>query len=238
MAEPEALTIIPARGGSERLPGKNVAPLAGKPLISWTIEASLLSRRVRRTVVSTDDAEIARISRECGAEVIERPAEISGSSASSESALRHALDHLKATEGYRPDLVVFLQATSPLRRPGDIDGAVETLIAKGADSLLSVARLPGPGFLWRESDGDIRPVNYDPAQRPRSQDMAEKFYVENGSIYVFRPAVLETTGCRLGGKIAHYPQSLELAFEIDDADDLDLISRLAPAIGVLSGKTT
>ena len=129
--EPGVLAIIPARGGSKGIPRKNVRPLLGRPLLAHSIEHARQAPSVTRVVVSTDDAEIAAVARRFGAEVVDRPAEISGDAASSESALLHVLDHLRDAEGYEPDLVVFLQATSPLRRPGDVQGAIETLDARG-----------------------------------------------------------------------------------------------------------
>src|SRR4030095_2662146 len=107
----EVLAIISARGGSKGILRKNVRLLAGKPLIAHTIEQAKAAQRVSREAVSTDHPEIAKVSRKFGAEVIERPAEISGDSASSESALLHALSWLDQSQRYRPDLLVFLQCT-------------------------------------------------------------------------------------------------------------------------------
>ena len=137
MTEPKILSIIPARGGSERVPRKNLIAFACKPLLAWTIEASLGAAGVGRTVVSTDDAEIKQVALSYGAEVIDRPAELSHARSTSEAALVHALDHLREREGYVPDIVIFLQATSPLRDAHDIDAAIEKLLAEGADSLLT-----------------------------------------------------------------------------------------------------
>lgn len=228
----EVLTIIPARGGSKRIPGKNIMPFAGKPLIAWTIEASRMARGVTRTVVSTDDHLIAQISRGYGAEVIDRPAEICGPTASSELALKHVLGNLRETGGYEPDLVVFLQATSPLRAAGDIDRAIEQLLAENADSLVSAAPVAGPGFLWEAGGGpaQARAVNYDPKNRPRTQDMNGKLCAENGSIYIFRPWVLEQENCRLGGKISLFCQPLEFSFEIDNAHDFLIMEQLAKVV--------
>ena len=121
------IALIPARGGSKGIPRKNLQSLAGKPLIAHTIEHARQARSVGRVVVSTDDAEIAAVSKQYGAEVVWRPAAISGDTASSESALLHALEYLQQTEGYESDLLVFLQCTSPLTLPEDIDGTVQAL---------------------------------------------------------------------------------------------------------------
>ena len=148
----KTLAIIPARGGSEGIPRKNVRLLAGKPLISHTIGAATQASSVNRVVVSTDDDEIATISRQWGAEVILRPAEISTDNSSSELALLHTLEYLHENEGYNPDLVVFLQCTSPLTLAEDIDGTVQALFDQEADSSLAVT--PFHYFLWRWDDLD------------------------------------------------------------------------------------
>ncbi len=217
------LAIIPARGGSKGIPRKNIQPLAGKPLLAYTIEHARATPAITRVVVSTDDAEIAAVAEQYGAEVIWRPAEISGDEATSESALLHALDHLRDSEGYEPDLVVFLQATSPLRQPDDIQKAIETLQQQSADSLLSVA--PSHAFLWRLVDGQAGPVNYDYRQRPRRQERAPE-YIENGSIYIFKPWVLREQSNRLGGKIALYVMDPLDSLQVDEPGDLALIEQV------------
>ena len=145
--EMNVLAIIPARGGSKGIPRENLRLLAGKPLIAHTIERARQTKSISRIVVSTDDPEIAAVSRQYGAEPVLRPAEISGDTATSESALLHAMDYLQQTEGYKPDLLVFLQCTSPLTLPEDIDGAVQALLDENADSALAVT--PFHYFLWQ-----------------------------------------------------------------------------------------
>ncbi|AKZ61477.1 acylneuraminate cytidylyltransferase [Herbaspirillum hiltneri N3] len=219
MSTPSIVAIIPARGGSKGIPGKNIHPLAGKPLIVHTIEQALRSSRVTSTVVTTDDERIAATSRDAGAAVIVRPAVISGDTATSESALIHAVEIMQTQNGSLPDLLVFLQCTSPLRHPDDIDRAIETLLSSGADSLLSVS--PSHRFLWTETEGEARSINYDFHHRPRRQDMQPQ-YAENGSIYVFRPQALLATSNRLSGKIALYKMDEDAAVDIDTPLDLKL----------------
>ena len=113
-----AVAIIPARSGSKGLPGKNLAQIQGKPLLAHSIIAAQQSQRVGRIIVSTDDAEIGAAAKEWGAEVITRPADLATDEAPTEPVLEHALSHLEQGEGYRPDLVVLLQPTSPLPRTG------------------------------------------------------------------------------------------------------------------------
>lgn len=219
----EILAIIPARGGSVGIPRKNVRALGGRPLIAWTITQALRTEAVTRVVVSTDDREITQVSRAWGAEVIERPSTLAGPTASSESALTHTLDTLEAREGYVPDLVVFLQCTSPFRQPNDIGDAIATLVDAEADSLFSCC--PTHGFVWRQHDDGPRSLNYDHTRRPRRQDAPEDV-VENGSIYVFAPWVLRQENNRLGGKVATYPMRVRDSFQVDEPEDLALMEAL------------
>jgi CMP-N-acetylneuraminic acid synthetase len=225
MSIEEVLAIIPARGGSKGIPRKNLRPFGGMPLLGHTVLQSRAAVSINRTVVSTEDNEIASVARAFGAEVVKRPPELSGDRASTESALLHVLDFLEVTERYSPDLVVLLQCTSPLRQPGDIDAAVETLRSEGADSLFSAA--PINGFVWRITGQGPRSVSYDFRQRPRRQD-ADQDVVENGSIYVFRPSVLRREGNRLGGKIAVYSMNPLDSFQLDDEADWRLLEALLP----------
>lgn len=221
----KCVAIIPARGGSKGVPRKNIRLLAGHPLLSYSVAHARTTPEITRIIVSTDDPMIARVAHECGAESIVRPPEISGDTATSESALVHALDHLKNTEGYEPDLVVFLQATSPLRRPDDVSMAIRTLIADEADSLFSAC--PMHGFVWRRERGssEWRSETYDFRNRQRRQDAPEDV-VENGSIYVFRPWVLRDFGNRLGGKISvHFMDAAE-SVQVDSPADLELVEHL------------
>lgn len=212
------VAIIPARGGSKGVPRKNIRMLAGKPLIAYTILDALEAQLIDAVFVTTDDPEIAGVAKEFGAEIIVRPRSLSGDTASSESALVHALDTLRESNRL-PDVVVFLQCTSPLRSGRDIDNAIRCLQGEGADSLLSVTR--SHKFLWERGDDGARSINYDYRSRPRRQDMAPQF-MENGSIYVFKPWVVEKLGNRLGGKISIYEMSEETALDIDSLADFDI----------------
>jgi N-acylneuraminate cytidylyltransferase len=219
----KVLCIIPARGGSKGLPGKNIKEIAGKPLVAHTIEQAVASKIVQRIIVSTDDEKIAQIARQYGAEVIIRPEEISGDDASSEAALMHTVNYLSSTEGYTPNLIVFLQCTSPLREDNDIDTAISTLMDSNADSLLSVS--PSHRFMWRLGDNGPEPINYDYNNRLPRQ-MLPIQYVENGSIYVFKPWILSKNNNRLGGVIALHVMSENASIEIDSQLDFDIVERL------------
>ena len=215
----EVLAIIPARGGSKGVPRKNLRLLLDKPLIAHTIEQSLQAKLVKRTVVSTEDAEIAAAARKYGAEVILRPDDLAIDSATSESALLHVLDYLHRNETYEPDIIVFLQCTSPIRKPSDIDEAISLFVREEGDSLVSVA--PWHGFIWCTDDRGAQSVNFDCRRRPRRQELQEE-YRENGSIFIFKPWVLRQYNNRLGGKIVLYPMDYWSAFETDTLEEFAL----------------
>jgi N-acylneuraminate cytidylyltransferase len=219
MKTENCLSIIPARGGSKGVPRKNIRSLAGKPLLAHTIEQALASKVVTQVVVSTDDPEIGSVAQDYGADVIWRPAELATDAATSESALLHTLNRLNQSGTLDPDLVVFLQATSPVRTADDIDQAVNALLDAGADSLLSVTA--SHRFLWRKESSGWNSLNYDYHSRPRRQDQPPECF-ENGSIYVFKPWVLRQFNNRLGGEIAIYEMDYWSSFEIDTEEDFAL----------------
>ena len=213
------LSIIPARGGSKGLPGKNIRLIMGEPLIGHSIRQSLKSKHVDRTFVSTDSPEIAMVAQQYGAGVISRPPAISGDQASSEEALHHAIDDLKLRESYVPDIVVFLQCTSPIRTERDIDAAIELMLNSNADSLLSVCRFHR--FIWRITQGEPDSFNYDYRNRELRQNRTAEF-IENGSIYIFKPWVLMKYNNRLGGRVQLYEMDYLSSFEIDTLEDFML----------------
>jgi len=218
------LAIIPARGGSKGVPRKNVLPLCGKPLIAWNIEAARQARHIERVAVSTDDAEIAEVSRRWGAEIIWRPAKISGDMASSEAALLHALEHLAETEDYRPELLVFLQCTSPLTAPEDIDGTIEALNSEAADSAVAVVDFHY--FLWRTGpDGEAEGINHDKSVRLLRQQR-ERQFLETGAIYVMRTAGFIEHRHRFFGRTAMHVTPVERRLEIDEPVDFKVAEML------------
>ncbi|EDX86143.1 Cytidylyltransferase, putative [Synechococcus sp. PCC 7335] len=214
--------VIPARGNSKGIPRKNVRPIAGLPLVAHSILDCRESQLVDRAFVSTDDLEIKQVAEQYGATVIQRPAAIAGDNASSESALIHALKEIEARY-FQPDLIVFLQCTSPVRSGDDIDQAIHQLQTTDADSLLSVS--PSHRFLWQAKEGEVVSINYDYRQRQRRQDLAPQ-YVENGSIYIFKPWVLKTLKNRLGGKISLFCMDEKAAWEIDSLLDWKILELL------------
>jgi N-acylneuraminate cytidylyltransferase len=218
----EIVAIIPARGGSKGVPYKNIRPLGDKPLIAHTIIDAQEAQLIDRIYVTTDDDEIAQVSTDYGATVIHRPAEISSDTASSESALIHALTEIEKS-AINPELIVFLQCTSPLRTGLDIDCAIEQMRAENADSLLSVS--PTHRFLWQKVDNEAQSINYDYRDRPRRQDLNPQ-YMENGSIYIFKPWVLKELNNRLGGRISLFVMDEAQSWEIDSLEDFEYIKFL------------
>ena len=227
----KVLAVIPARGGSKGIPRKNIRPLAGKPLLAYNIEAAHASRSIQRVVVSTDDPEIAQIAQAYGAEVVWRPAEISGDTAASESALLHTLETLQAQEGYSPDLLVFLQCTSPLTAAEDMDGTISALIEQDADTALAV--IPFHYFLWKpgqdaQSLPDALGINHIKTVRPLRQER-EPQYLETGAVYVMRVAGFLQARHRFFGRTALYVMPPERRLEIDDPVDFQVAEVLLQA---------
>lgn len=214
----ENLSIIPARGGSKGILGKNLSFIAGKPLIAHTIQSASQARLVNRVIVSTDCTDIGRVAQEYGAEVVWRPAELSGDTESSESALLHVLEYLEETENYKPDLTVFLQCTSPLTTSSDIDGTVQALCDEEADS--AFAAVPFHYFLWRKgTEGGMEGVNHDKRVRPLRQER-EPEYLETGAVYVMRTDGFKQSRHRFFGKTAIHLIPEERCWEIDEPFDL------------------
>jgi len=219
------LAVIPARGGSKGIPGKNLKPVAGVPLIAQSVRVTSAAPSVDRVVVSTDDTTIAAIAGAHGAETLDRPAKISGDLASSESALFHVLDHLLETEGYEPDVVMLVQCTSPFTKTEDIESVIAALETKNADSAFVVA--PFQHFVWSlDADGVACGVNHDGKMRQRRQDLAPQF-VEAGSAYAMRVPAFRREGTRFCGRTVSHCINERRCFDIDEPDDLVIADFLA-----------
>lgn len=210
------VALVPLRGGSKSIPDKNIRLLGGKPLCAWVLEAAAASGVFDRIVVSTDSARIAQVVRGLGlgVEVLDRPAALATDTASTESVMLHAASVLPF------DVLVTIQATSPLVTAYDFRRARALFDAGGYDSLLTGVRTKR--FFW---SGAGVPLNYDPRTRPRRQDF-EGALMENGAFYFTRRGVLESSGCRLGGRIGIYEMGEETAVEIDDPADWEAVERL------------
>lgn len=231
------VAVIPARGGSVGIPRKNLVPVAGRPLIVWTIEAALAASTVDRTIVSTDDPEIAEVARSAGAEVpFLRPAELAGPEVLDLPVFQHALAWLRREEGLQPELVVHLRPTSPARRSGLIDEAVGALRAEPeATSLRSVSPAPHtPWKMWEiGDDGLLTPVlgTLEAERFNEPRQALPPAWLHDGVIDVIRPEVIEA-GSMTG------PRILALRLRPEDGIDIDRPEDLAPAEAALRRLST
>jgi N-acylneuraminate cytidylyltransferase len=209
--------IIPARGGSKGISRKNLIDFAGKPLIAWSIIQARQSRLIREVYVSSDDEEILETAQNYYAKIIKRPNELATDTATSESCLVHAINEIETNSG-KIDYVVFLQATSPLRTPEDIDNSIQKMIDSSGDSLFSMCLLDDY-CIWSSKDDELYSFTYDYKNRGRRQDRKPMF-LENGSIYIFKPRIIRENNNRLGGKIIMYEMESWKSFEIDSQENL------------------
>jgi CMP-N,N'-diacetyllegionaminic acid synthase len=215
------LAIIPARGGSKRLPRKNILNLCGKPLISWSIEGGLKSKYIDKVVVSSDDSEILNISNELKVQVIKRPDELAGDTSSSFDAVKHVIDNLESYE-----YILLLQPTSPLRNENHIDRAIEILEEKNADAVISVCEM-NHNPLWSNTlDESLSMEGFlsDKLLNSRSQDL-KKYYRLNGAIYLCKTdKLLKEKSFFLKKNIFAYVMNSNSSIDIDIKEDFELAS--------------
>jgi CMP-N-acetylneuraminic acid synthetase len=211
--------IIPARGGSKRIPRKNLVLLGGKPLIAHTIEAAMSSKKISRSIVSTDDDEIASVAKQFGAEVpFLRPAELAQDRSAVLDAINHAVVHLEH-RGDRIDAVVLLQPTSPFRTGKHIDEAIALFESSGADTVTAVCNArEHPYYTWTIENGRLRPFLSLEKQMTARQDLPLAV-IENGSIYVIKRSLIAENRI-YGSSIVPYVMPLGNAVDIDTDDDL------------------
>ena len=211
------LAVIPARGGSKGVPGKNVRQVAGKPLIAWTIEEARKSRYVDRMILSSDDAGIIEVARKWGCEVpFVRPAELAQDDTPGIQPVFHAVRELP---GY--DYVVLLQPTSPLRTCDDIDRCIELCLFKGAFSCVSVVE-PDKSPYWMftgDSDGKIHPLLSDSQMIVRRQDLPQ-VYALNGAVYVSECETLLERGSFITDNTVFHLMAKHASIDIDTEIDL------------------
>lgn len=220
--------IIPARAGSKGIKGKNIIDFCGKPLISWSILQAQACNMVSSVYVSTNGDEIADIAMEYGAKVIRRPEELASDTTSSEEAILHAVKEIEKSEDF--DTVIFLQATSPIRREFDIQAALDQFYAEKCDSLFSMTVLDDY-CLWKKENGEVCSFTYDYKNRGRRQER-EHLYLENGSIYVFSKQSFLKAHNRLNGKIGMYEMPMECSYEIDTEKDIQLCEQFMKLMGL------
>lgn len=199
------LVIIPARGGSKRIPQKNIKEMCGKPLIAWSIEAAKKNKLVNKIIVSTDSEEIASVAKKYGASVpFIRPSELSGDEIGLEPVIVHTIEWLKKNDGYVPDIAILFPLTNPLKLPEHIDQAVELMEKTEVDSVVSVSEATGnnnPYWILKENnDGSVRLFTGESLKKiiVRSQDLP-KCYSRNDVLYAFRPKNLYENPSNLYG---------------------------------------
>ncbi len=222
----DVVALITARGGSKRLPGKNIRILAGKPLIAWTIECALKSKLTRRVIVSTDDVKIASVAKKCGAEVpFLRPKNLAGDSSSHIAVATHALEWLKQHEGKYPQFLLLLQPTSPFRTHQDIDSAIQVAIQKKAASVIGVHEMPIHPFLAREitAKGRLRKFMKDGLVYRRKQSLP-RLFAPNGAIYLTCPRAILKSKTFFPSNTYPYVMSEDRSIDIDTKWDFHLAS--------------
>ncbi len=218
MSKENILCIIPARGGSKRLPNKNILEIAGKPLIAHTIEAALQSKIIDKVIVSTDDKEIARVSKKYNAEVpFIRPDELSTDSATSINVIIHSLDYFKA-QGTYFDYVILLQPTSPLRSSDDIGKAFE-LISDKTSAVVSVCKSEHPPS-WMYTLSNESYINKNAEEE--NTNTPATFYRLNGAIYISKTNDLYKNKSFIGSKTKAFIMPAEKSIDIDTRIDFEL----------------
>lgn len=216
------IVIVPARGGSKGIPGKNLRSLCGKPLIAWSIEKALRSRCADLVMVTTDSPEIADVARRFGAQVpFLRPAELATDHASTYDAIRHALAHYRDVERQEFDYTVLFEPTSPLREDDDLDRMLDALDARGAefDAIVSVGQVNEHPSIMKRLDGDrILPFCAELSQASRRQDNAPAYF-PYGVAYVARTAALLEENTFYTRRCMGFPIRRYQNYEIDDSYD-------------------
>ena len=183
------IIIIPARGNSKGIRKKNLIKFCGKPLLYWTLLQAKKSKFSKHVYVSTQSNEIAKLSESLGAKVIMRPKKLCTDSASSESAIKHVVSNIKT----KVENIIFLQATSPLRGPNDIDKAFNKFKITKADSLFSAHKAEDFFDVWESNNSSFKPITINFKNRKPRQKFKKKHLMQNGSIYIFKKKNIRKT---------------------------------------------
>ncbi len=227
------LAIVPARGGSKGVPGKNVRPLAGRTLLDYVAVAARESARIDRIVLSTDSEEIADAGRKAGLDVpFMRPAELARDDTPMLPVLRHAIEQVERG-GWTPDYIVLLQPTSPLRRPRHIQNAISELVETRADSVVTVIEVPkhfSPDYVMRIEDGHLRPFLPEGERITRRQDVRPA-YSRDGTVYAFRRDTIDRFGTIYGDQCRPLVIDARESLSIDTPEDWAAAERILAARG-------
>lgn len=218
------IAVIPARGGSKRIPKKNIIELGGKPMIAWTIEAALKSKYISRVIVSTDDEEIADISKQFGAEVPFFRDKNADNHAPVSLATIYTLKQLEDKDNEKPEIVVQLMANCPLRDEHDIDKAIENFVAKDYKFQISCFKYGWMNPWWAHSldeDGKASPIFSEGVKGSRSQDQTTLF-CPTGAIWIAKTKNLFEAETFYGKDYAFFPVNWIKAIDIDEYEDLEM----------------
>jgi len=222
--------VVPARGGSKGVPRKNLRPVAGRPLVAYTIETALAARHLLHDVVlSTDDVEIAEMGRSLGIDVpFLRPAELAADEVPMAPVLRHAVGFVEGRDGVRMDWVLLLQPTEPFRTVDDIEAALQLARAGGCDSVISVVQVFAVHpVLMKRIEGDrLLPYCVEEREGTRRQDYDPPAYMRNGAVYLTRRDVVMERGSIWGDVIRPYVMPPERSVSVDSELDLKLVEAL------------
>ena len=242
-ASVSVVAVIPARGGSKGVPGKNLKRVGGVSLVARAVASALASRLIDRVIVSTDDAGIAAAAEAAGAETMSRSVVLSGDTASSESVLLDVLDRLDRVDevneqpseqsSEQPDVLVFLQATSPFIDPDDLDSAIARVLEGSEDVVFSAVETYA--FLWKQGDDGATGVNHDHSFRPRRQDR-EPHFQETGAFYVMNAAGFRAAEFRFFGTVGIAHVDPRTSIEIDTVDELEIANAIAPTLTMFRGE--
>lgn len=213
------LAVIPARGGSKGLPGKNIKPLAGKPMLAYSIEEAQKSKYIQKIIVSSDDSNIIEVAKNFGAETIARPFELAKDDTPTTPVLLHAIKYLHDTEGYNPDLVLVLQPTSPLRTVRHIDETVEKFLKGDFDSMISVKFDYKPRFEFDENGLLMQ------AEKRVPRQLRKPTVIENGALYLINADLIKDNEI-IGKKIGYYEMDYLSSIDIDTITDFTLAEQI------------
>lgn len=222
----DVVAIIPARGGSQRIPQKNIKEIGGDPLVGIAARHGTESERIDRTIVNSDDPEIRAAAEEYGAEVMDRPDRFTQDNSVQEvdRLLQWCIEELES-RGDSVGVVVLLYPTAPLRTVETIDEAVGLVTDDEYDSVLSLHE--DTSYLWEVADGEAEPTNYDPSKRGPTQNEAWNQWVENLAVYATDRDVFMETGYRLGGKTGYVEMPEWRSVDIDTPTELHIARLLA-----------
>jgi CMP-N-acetylneuraminic acid synthetase len=214
--EQKIVALVPLRGGSKSIPFKNIKEIAGKPLCAWVLESGCNAKLIDNVYVSTDSQKIRETvdSLSLPVTILDRDPCLATDTASTESVM---IDFMYRVEF---DILVTIQATSPLTEAKDLDDAISQFNKEELDSMFTGVETKK--FFWTK---DGRPLNYEPLHRPRRQEF-KGCIIENGAFYITKREILEKTGCRLGGKIGIYEMHPDSEYEIDEPEDWEKIKKI------------